>query len=292
VYRVRRACRRESDLLAGVLMPPVQLARLRPQVNALMSHYEDQALFSRTLLLILEKYSEKFSQRPGSPGARAPQRLDPELPAYNVPPVVLNELESALEALAKLQPQQSACLADVMWAQPSYESKKLAIFLLARLPAGYQGEFIARIQRWFAGGIPNISQSLIAEFIQQSSQKLEIISSRAWLALLRAWIASEDKRLQQIGMQAAGDLAANRAFQNLPLVFELAAPLYSQPKITLQKDLAALTRRLIERSQPETASFLISLVELSQKPAVSALVRKLLPLFDEYYREEIRKAVI
>jgi hypothetical protein len=261
-------------------MPPVQLSRLRPQVNALMSHYEDGVLFGKTLLLIFENYSEK-------PSIRA--QFDPELPVYNVPPVVLNELESDLETLAKIQPAQSVHLADIMWAQGKYESRKLAIYLLAHLPADYQEEFISRIQRWFEQGM---SESLTTEFIAQSSQKLEIITSRAWFDLLRTWIASEDKRLQKIGMQAAGNLAANRSFQNLPLVFDLIAPLYSQPRITLQKDLTELTRRLIERSQPETASFLISMVELNQKSAVSALVRKLLPLFDEYYQIEIRKSVI
>ncbi len=267
-------------------MPPVQLSRLRPQVNALMSHYEDEALFRKTLLLILEQYSEKG----GSAGRRL--RRDPALPAYNVPPVVLSEIESTLERLARLQPAASARLADTLWAIQSYEPKKLAIFLLARLPAEHEEEFISRIRLWFEQGRPDLHESLAAEFIEQSSHKLEIISSPAWLDLLRAWIASEDKRLQQIGMRAAGDLAANRAFQNLPLVFDLVAPLYSQPSITLQKDLTELTRRLIERSQPETASFLISMSDLNQKPAVSALVRKLLPLFDEFYREEIRKAVI
>ncbi len=267
-------------------MPPVQLSRLRPQVNALMAHYEDEALFRKTLLLILEGYSEKG----GSAGRRL--RRDPELLAYNVPPVVISELEAGLETLARLQPDACARLADTLWSIPAYEPKKLAIFLLARLPAFHREEFIARIRQWFGGGLAGMNEALTAEFIAQSRRKLEIVASPAWLDLLRAWIASDDKRLQRIGMQAAGDLAANRDFQNLPVVFDLVAPLYSQPRITLQKDLAGLTRRLIERSQPETASFLISMVKLTHKPPVSALVRKLLPLFDEYYREEIRKAVI
>ena len=264
-------------------MPPVSLARLRPQVNALMSHYEDGALFGKTLLLIFEQYSQK-------PGLRA--RVDPALPAYNLPPVVLSELETGLEALARLQPAACARLADTLWAIPAFESKKLAIFLLAHLPDSHREEFIARIRQWFGQDPGGMNESLIAEFIEQSRHKLEIVASPAWLGLLRAWIASDDKRLQRIAMQAAGDLAANREFQNLPVVFDLVAPLYSRPRITLQKDLADFTRRLIERSQPETASFLISLVELTQSPSVSALVRKLLPLFDEYYREEIRKAVV
>jgi len=261
-------------------MPPVQLARLRPQVNALMSHYEDAALFGKTLQLILEQYSEKA-------GAR--RRLEPELPAFNVPPVVLNELESGLERLAQAQPAQSARLADELWALNNYEARKLAIFLLAHLPAEFQNEFPARARAWFAEGL---SESLTAEFIAQISRKPEMAATRAWLDLLRAWIGSEDKRRRRVGMQAAGDLAANRAFQNLPLVFELVAPLYSQPSIALHKELAGLTRRLIERSQPETAAFLIAMVERHPQPSVAVLVRKLMPLFDEYYREEIKKVVI
>jgi hypothetical protein len=264
-------------------MPPVQLSRLRPQVNALMSHYQDQDLFAKTLRRLLEKYSEKQNS------ANAWLRFDPGLPAYYASPVVMNELESALELLAKTQPGQCVPLAETMWREAYYEPKKLAVFLLARLGPPWHLEFIRHIESWFAEGM---NEALTAEIIQQSSQKLEIISSREWFSLLESWIMAGDKQLQKTGIQAVECLLANRAFHNLPLVFNLVAPLYSQPRITLQKDMQELTRALIERTQPETASFLIAMVELNRKENVAALVRKLLPLFDEYYREEVRKAVV
>jgi hypothetical protein len=113
-------------------MAPVPLSLLRPQVNVLMSHYEDEALFGKTLLLIFEKYSEKTNP------ADTLRRLDPDLPAYNLPPVVLNELEMSLEKIARAQPAQAIKLADVMWAQHYYEPRKLAIFVMSHLPAEYE----------------------------------------------------------------------------------------------------------------------------------------------------------
>jgi hypothetical protein len=264
-------------------MPPVQLSRLRPQVNALMSHYGDETRFIRTLQLILEKYSEK--QNP----TNAWLRVDPGIPTYFSSPVVMNELESALELLAKTRPQNCVPLAEAMWRLPQYEPKKLAVFLLSRLGGEYREEFIQHVRDWYAAGI---SEALVGEIIQQSSQRLEIVSSREWLNLLESWLLSEDKRTQKIGMRAMQNLLDNHGFHNLPVVFTMITPLYSDPRITVQKDLVELTRKLIERSQPETASFLISMVELNQKESVSALVRKLMPLFDAYYQEEIRGVVV
>ena len=66
-------------------MPPVQLARLRPQVNALMAHYQDREYFRKTLLLLLEKYSEKKS------ATNTWLQDDHNIPAYRVPLIVMNE---------------------------------------------------------------------------------------------------------------------------------------------------------------------------------------------------------
>ena len=264
-------------------MPPVQLSRLRPQVNALMSHYGDEARFIKTLQLIFEQYTEK--QNP----TNAWMRIDPGIPAYFVSPVVMKELESAMELLARTQPQACVPLAEAMWRLPQYEPKKLAVFLLARMSGEYREEFIRHVRDWYTAGI---SEALVGEIIQQSSLRLEILTSREWLNLLESWLLSEDRRTQKIGLRAVQNLLDNRAFQNLPVVFTLVTPLYSDPRITVQKDLTELTRKLVERSQPETASFLISMVELNQKESVAALVRKLLPLFDPFYQTEIKQAVV
>jgi hypothetical protein len=264
-------------------MPPVQLSRLRPQVNTLMAQYQDEDLFRKTLFLIFEKYAEKKS------AVNVWLRPDPGMPAYNLSPIVLNELENAFETLAKVHPEQAIRLADMLWEQDMYEPRKLAITALSALLPPHHEVFIEYTRRWIPQGVPD---SLVGEIMEHSSRKPEIVTSPQWSALVRAWIWSEDKSLQKIGMRAAGNMARSKGFHNLPLVFELIDPLYTQHRIALQKNLADLTRVLIARSEPETAAFLISLVEMQQKKEVSALVRKLLPLFDEFYQKEIRKVVI
>lgn len=264
-------------------MPPVQLSRLRPQVNTLMAQYQDEDLFQKTLLLIFEKYTEKKST------VNAWLQSDPGMPAYNLSPIVMNELENAFEVLAKVHPEETIHLADMLWKHDMYEPRKLAISALAALLPPHQRVFIERAKSWIPQELPD---SLVTEIMELSSQKPEIVSSPQWTALVRAWIWSQDKSMQKIGMRAAANMARSKKFKNLPLVFELVEPLYTQPKIALQKNLNDLTRVLIARSEPETAAFLISLVELQQKKEVSALARKLLPLFDEFYQDEIRKVVM
>ena len=264
-------------------MPPVQLSRLRPQVNTLMAQYRDEDLFQRTLLLIFEKYAEKKS------AVNVWLRPDPGMPSYNLSPIALNELENAFEVLAKVHPEEAIQLADMLWKQDMYEPRKLAIIALSALLPPYQEAFIERAKSWIPQGLPD---SLIGEIMEQSSRKPKIVASPQWMEMVRAWLWSQDKNLRKIGMRAIGNMARSKEFHNLPLVFELIEPLYTNPKIALQKNLTELTRVLIARSQPETAAFLISLVEMQRKQEVSALVRKLLPLFDEYYQDEIRHVVM
>ena len=264
-------------------MPPVQLARLRPQVNTLMNQYQDEGLFEKTLLLIFEKYTEKRS------ATNAWLRPDPGMPSYDLSPLVMNELENAFESMAKLHPQEAIRLADRIWQQTYYEPKRLAILTLAALRPPHSEAFFQRIEQWIPAGLEDC---LISELIEQISRLPETVTSERWIGLVHTWLYAEDKNLAKIGMRAVSKLVENTGFQNLPLVFDLIEPLYAQPKIALQKNLGALTRVLIERSQPETAAFLISLVDLHPSPPVSALVRKLLPLFDEYYQEEIRQVVM
>ena len=263
-------------------MPPVQLVRLRPQVNTLMTHYQDEGLFEKTLLLIFEKYTEKRS------ATNAWLRPDPGMPSYNLSPLVMNELENAFEALSKLHPAEAIRLADHIWQQPYYEPKRLAIILLASLPPENREAFFQRIEQWIPAGLQDC---LISELIEHISILPRALSSERWIDLVRTWLYSDDKNLVKVGMRAVSKVVENPRFQNLPRVFDLLEPLYAQPRIDRQKNLTALTRTLIERSQPETAAFLISLVEIHQKANVSALVRKLMPLFDTYYQDEIRKVV-
>jgi len=263
-------------------MPPVQLARLRPQINALISHYQDHKLFLKTLLLIFENYSEKKSSR------NVWLRAKLNMPAWQVPLIVINELEAALEILARAHPQESITLADAMWGQPYYEPKKLAIFLLAKLEPPHQEEFIHRTEAWISAGV---EEALIAEVIEQSSLRLEIITSPAWINLVKGWLNAEDKNLQKTGLGAVSKLVENEDFQNLPLVFDLLAPLLSQPRIATQKDLLGVIRMLIIRSQAETASFLISSAELSRTEEAFKFVRKCLPLFNDFFQEEIKKGL-
>jgi hypothetical protein len=177
----------------------------------------------------------------------------------------------------------------MLWEQTHYEPRKLAIFLLAKLEGSYQEQFVLHIRDWISA---DLDQNLIAEIIEQSGQKPEIVSSGQWINLVRAWLNSGEKDLQRIGIRAVALLVEDRSFQNLPLVFELITPLYIQPSFAVQKNVMELTRKLIERSQPETAAFFISLAEVHREEPIYALIRKSLPLFDPLYQDEIRKTVI
>jgi len=262
-------------------MPPVLLMRLRPQVNALIAQSADEALFLRTLLQLLERYGER------KPTTNAWLRPDPGMPALRTSPLVMRELENALETLARSEPERTLQLALRMWQSELYEPKHLAIHCLARLEPPHQEAFIQHMQDWLAQDLP---QSLQTELMRQGAQRSAITRSPAWAQVLRSWALSEDKHSQKLAIQAALQMLEQSDYDALPQVCELMLPLYQQPAIALHKDLSALARKLVERSPAEAAAFLISAVQLGGAGA-AALARKLLALFDEFYRTEIQQAL-
>jgi hypothetical protein len=262
-------------------MPPVLLMRLRPQVNALIAQSADEALFLRTLLQLLERYGER------KPTTNAWLRPDPGMPTLRTSPLVMREMENALETLAHSEPERTLQLALRMWQSELYEPKHLAVHCLAHLEPPHQEAFIQHMQSWLVGDLP---KSLQAELITQGAQRSAITRSPAWVQVLRDWAAGEDKHQQKLAIQAALQMLEQDEYDALPQVCELMLPLFQQPKIALHKDLSILARKLAERSPAEAAAFLISAVGLGGADA-AALARKLLPLFDEFYRAEIQQVL-
>lgn len=92
-------------------MPAVPLHTLRQRLQELSSIFEDVPQFKRGLKRLLDQYADQ-SYRPGEaiPLARASERL-------SVPPVVIHEVEAALNTLALQHPEAALQLANLLWAE-------------------------------------------------------------------------------------------------------------------------------------------------------------------------------
>jgi len=261
-------------------MPSVQIERLRPQINAIITQYENSEMFTRSLISLLTSYSVDIGSSPSQITAYS------LIPRLNVPQVVLNQLDISLKHLARTYPSQTKSIVEKLWEQPYFEPKKIALILLSNLHAQEKDFYFEKINKWVNA---DIEEPIIEVILENTIKNKDILTSKQWLALVEEWLYSKTIRFQKIGLTAVVDLIEAEKYHNLPAIFHLIEPMLSKPHVSINKDLIALIHALIKSSQPETAAFLIHLSIMYPKPEVYALIRKCISFFDQYYSSEISK---
>ena len=110
-----------------LLMPAIDLARLKKQTAYLADIFDQPDDFLREHREILDHYVNRTLRSQGV----APSSV---LPTYRTPPVVLRQIETSLGPVAEQQPIQALELADALWDEGWLETRLLAAFLLGRIP--------------------------------------------------------------------------------------------------------------------------------------------------------------
>jgi DNA alkylation repair enzyme len=261
-------------------MPSVQLERLRPQINAIITQYENSDMFTRSLISLLKSYGGDIDRSPSQISAYS------LIPRLNVPQVVLNQLEISLKHLARTYPSQTKSIVEKLWEQQYFEPKKIALILLSNLHTQEKDFYFEKINIWVDA---DIEGPIIDVILENAIKNKDIYASKQWLALIEKWLYSKISRLRKIGLTAIADLMDAETYHNLPAIFHLIEPMLSKPHVSINKDLTTLIHSLIRASQPETAAFLIHLSIMYPKPEVYALIRKCLSFFDQYYSSEVSK---
>ena len=263
-------------------MPSVQLERLRPQINAIVTQYENSEIFTKSLISLLKSYSEDIDYSPSQIRAFS---LTPRL---NVPQVVLNQLEISLKHLARTFPSPTKSIIEKLWEQEYFEPKTLALILLSNLDAQENDFYFEKINKWVD---EDIEEPIITVVFENAFANKDIFASEQWLTLAEKWLYSKNDRIRKIGFRAITSLIDADVHQNLPAMFRLVEPMLSKPHVLINKDLTTLIHSLIKASQPETAAFLIHLSVMVPKPEVYALIRKCLPFFDQYYSSQVSNKI-
>ena len=263
-------------------MPSVQLERLRPQINAIVTQYENSEMFTRSLISLLKSYSEDIDHSPSQIRAYS---LTPRL---NVPQVVLNQLEISLKHLARTFPSHTKSIIEKLWEQQYFELKAISLILLSNLDVQEKDFYFEKINKWVDA---EIEEPIITVIFENAFANKDIFTSEQWLILVNKWLYSKNNRIQKIGIKAVAGLINSDAYHNLPAILRLIEPILSKPHVSINKDLTTLIHTLIKASQPETAAFLIHLSVMYPKPEVHALIRKCLPFFDQYYSSQISNKI-
>lgn len=258
-------------------MAPVDLSRLRPQINALMLQHENCDRFMQFLAALLDDYRDKTKPH-------FVNRIS-LLPTFNIPPIVKSELDSAFSELAQQKKEFVLPIADALWDFNSLETKIFSVGLLANLKSSDHHHLIDRLAKWI---VPQTDQVLINEILNHCINNPEIQESDAFFSLIAKWLESPDKEIKNIGIKSISLIIASKNILNIPKVFRLLDLAMDKPDMRIQSELLSVIRMLIEYSQAETASYLLSKYQLCNNEDIRIFIRKCLPYIDNYFLNEFK----
>jgi len=263
-------------------MPAVQLARLRIQTTRLAESYDDPKEFSRGLDSLLELYGNRAFR----PGYTASDRS--RLPAYNVPPLVMRQLEVELGQVCAADPANSLQNIDQIWKSENLEMREVAIFLLGRVSLDYLVEVTARLKNWCD---PTQDPKLIHDLLLTGGRTIRQVQPENWLELTSEWLRTRDSRVINIGLCSLEPFLDDTRMKYLPQVYNLLDPLVENPHPAVMADLEKVLQQVYSISPMETQSFLRKNLEANPHPQFIRLVRRLLPNFTPESQNYLRSYI-
>jgi hypothetical protein len=162
-------------------MPSVQLERLRPQINAIITQYENSETFTRSLISLLKSYSGDIDHSSSQISAYS------LIPRLNVPQIVLNQLEISLKYLARTYPSQTKSIVEKLWEEQFFEPKIIALALLSNLHAQERDFYFEKINIWVDA---DIEGPIIDVILENAIKNKDIFESKRWLALVEEWLVT------------------------------------------------------------------------------------------------------
>lgn len=266
-------------------MPAVPLHTLRQRLQELSSIFEDVPQLKRGLKRLLDQYADQ-SYRPGEaiPLARASERL-------SVPPVVIHEVEAALNTLALQHPEAALQLANLLWAEGSSLDGYLAAVLIRAVPVTDEtrSSIQDRLTQWVQG-IEN-SSHLISTLVL-ATEGMKKAARDSWLDLIQGWLFSPSPGARRVALSAIRNLIQDPNFDNFPFVFDwLTQWLREHVSPALPQEVLDLLQVLAERSPAEATYFLRQLMRSLPPSNARRLIRAVLPTLPEDYRQRLQSAL-
>lgn len=262
-------------------MPAVQLARLKSQIESLISFYTQPEDFHRQLLLLLEQHADLTFR--SSPAVNA---LPPSVQSYHVPPLVIQQIERNLLHVVSKNPLPALALADLLWSDTQLETRLIAASLLGMLPSEHLDHSLQRIKLWAR---PDTDRHFLTLLFSKGAVNLRRFSPQRWLETIDRWISSADPAEQRLGILALQLLIEDRSFENLPAAFKIISPLLHEYHDLHRSDLRSLLTALSRRSPNETAYFLRQVLSLNTDPRLIKMVRQSLTEYPDEIRSRLRE---
>lgn len=263
-------------------MPAVDPARLRFQITSLIESFESPPTFHRQLTDLFSFYANRTLRFGDS------AQPEPNIPAYNLPHPVIRQLELDLKPRINSAPQVALNLADELWADPYFEVKQVAAYILGMVPVETPEPIRQRIDKWLT---PKLDRALASYLLSTATRHLQQSFPKAWETFVQSLLNHESPKTIALGLKALAEGVNNPSFRNLPAIFRLVSPFIREPQPEFMKELGRLVQTLIKNSPMETAYFLKQTLSVSDSLLTKRLVKQHLSLLPENIQQELRSSL-
>jgi hypothetical protein len=229
-------------------MPSVNLSLLRLQAFELSQRLGDPAAFQKKLRALMEEHAHRLLRRGRSMAQRG------ALPAWDVPGLLIREMEAALVPAAGKKPDAALAAADAVWSSGRLEEKLLAVFL-----AGFSrepGEIRSRLLSWLGEtDDPAVLQSLAGH----ACPPLWRSDGLLFRSDVRAWIEDPVPARRRFGWMALRAWVEEKTSESVFAAFDLLPAAFSESDPEAAEAASGLFLRLAEVSPQETQGWISGL---------------------------------
>ncbi len=229
-------------------MPAINLARLRLQAFELAGLIEDPAAFQAFLHSLLDYHSHRLLRRGRSMVKRG------ALPAWDVPGILIRELEAALLPVAQKKNDQVLAAAAAIWTAGKLEEKQLAAYLAG--VSRHPGDVRTLLLKWLEEtDDPAVLQDLAAH----TCSPLRSADPLLFRSDIRNWIEHQKPSYRRFGWMALKPWAEEKTSESLFASFELLPVVFAETDPEAIRLASDLLVQLAEHRPQETQGWLSEL---------------------------------
>jgi hypothetical protein len=229
-------------------VPSIDLTSLRPQTIELAGHLDDPALFRSSLRSLMERHAHRLLRRGRSMDQRG------ALQAWDVPGLLVREVEAALRPAAQNHPDAALAAADAIWAEGKLEEKLLAAYL-----AGFSqnaGNLQALLDRWLEGMEDPTVLTALSTYICLPLSKANPILFRSQL---RTWMESPVPALRRFGWMSLSAWQVEKSSDSIFASIDFLPAIFLETDPEAIRLAAGILVRLSQTAPQETRGWLENL---------------------------------
>jgi hypothetical protein len=222
-------------------VPAINLSRLRLQAFELAGSLEDPPAFRRSLRSLLDEHSHRLLRRGRSMAKRG------ALPAWDVPGILIRELEAALLPVAREKNNCVLAAAAAIWTDGRLEEKQLAAFLAgtSRNP----GDVRSLLLKWIE---ESNDPAVLQDIAVHACPPLRSSNPVLFRSDIRSWIEAREPPRRRFGWMALKAWADEKTSDSSFAAFELLPVVFSETDLEAMRLASELLVRLANQCPQET----------------------------------------